>query len=88
MTTPSLDLPALRSDIERAAGLHVEDTEHPWMHVDPDHLIELIDRAEAAEAAIARVEAICQDTDGNWLDPEDESNNVGSILQAVRGDGA
>lgn len=43
-------------------------------------------RAEAAEAAVARVEALCQDTDGNWLDPEDECNNVGGILQALRGE--
>lgn len=45
-------------------------------------------RAEAAEAAVARVEAICQDTDGNWLNLEDECNNVGILLQAVRGGGA
>lgn len=53
---------------------------------DPPIVLALIARAETAEAAVARVEAICKDTDGNWLDPEDECNNVGGILQSLRGE--
>lgn len=119
MTTPPLDLPALREAANAATqsnwtsyGYRVETVpefdlhrfdvmgemvaecdlrEEDARHIatfDPPTVLALLARAEAAEAAIARVEAICQDTDGNWLDPEDEVNNVGSILQAVRGGGA
>lgn len=55
MTTPPLDLPALRRDIVSAARCEPGDEVHPWEEVDPDHLIELLDRLEAAERDLAAV---------------------------------
>lgn len=124
MTTPPLDLPALRARIERAkerpvppglAGIlaldalalldRVED-DRKSLHIALERAarnharaeglarelsasggrnIDLLARAEAAEKKVAAVEALCKTTDGEWLDPEDECNNVGGILQALRG---
>ncbi|KAA0979905.1 hypothetical protein FQ154_01730 [Paeniglutamicibacter gangotriensis] len=120
MTTPPLDLPALRDDLRMSTGrtfpiyreelqalldrlVNAESAWTNWQNVglgmqaraeagERDLAAVTVSRdgwlarAEAAEKAVARVEALCQDTDGNWLNPEDECNNVGSILQAVRGE--
>lgn len=61
MTTPPLDLPALRRDITSAARCEPGDAVHPWEEVDPDHLIDLLDRAEATEKKLAAVWAMVEE---------------------------
>ncbi|MFI8412836.1 hypothetical protein ACIGB6_10200 [Paeniglutamicibacter gangotriensis] len=55
MTTPPLDLPALRIDVVTASRFEIGSSSHPWSLVDPEHLVEAIDRAEAAERDLAAV---------------------------------
>lgn len=53
--------------------------------MDADSARQITTRAVTAEATIARVRALCMNTDGEYLGPEDECNNAGSILQALYG---
>ena len=55
MSTPPLDLTALRIDVVTASRFEIGSSSHPWSLVDPDHLVEAIDRAIAAEEEVAAV---------------------------------
>ena len=46
---------------------------------------QLVARAEVAEAAVQRVEALCMTTDGDPIDPDFDGNTVGDIRRALDG---
>ena len=49
------------------------------------HEARVVARNTIAEAALDRVRALCQSTDGEWLDAEFTGNTVGDIRAALDG---
>lgn len=53
-----LDLSTLRPAVERASYFSTDGSEHPWESIDPDSLIEAIDRAIVAETKLEAVQSL------------------------------
>lgn len=67
MTTPPLDLTALREDLRKAAAIRTGHETSPWWYVDPDELALALDRLEATEATIQRVRELADHSFSNGI---------------------
>lgn len=80
--TLPLDLTALRRDIVSAAKCEPGDAVHPWEEVDPDHLIELIDRVEAAESTLVELKPADVLIEDSWFAVADLPTILGNFMRS------